>query len=150
MRAVYFIILTTFSSLASEESVINLDQCYSETVQYAAYNCIYDKSVQLKNEYNNTFASLIKKIKKEKAQTMNYRDLNAGLLNSKKEWDKFLESECSTEANVYQKGTGFHQSIYDTCRIQNYSNRINYYRKFEFKWYVISFFDKNRFFYLYS
>lgn len=133
MRPAYFIILTTFSSLAAEESVIDLDQCYSKTVQYAAYNCIYDKSVQLRNEYNNTFTHLIKKIKKDKAKIMNYRDLNAGLLSSKKEWDKFLELECSTEANVYQKDTGFHRSIYDECRIKNYNNRIDYYRKFEFK-----------------
>ena len=131
MKITYFLFFISLASAAKDN--VNLDECYSKTVQDEAYDCIYDKSNKLKNEYNESFKSLITRIKKDKKVVMNFEDLNHGLLSSKKEWDKWLELECSTEANVYQKDTGFHDSIYDTCKIKNYLIRINYYRGFEFK-----------------
>jgi len=133
MKIIYFIILFAFTSLASGEERVNLNICYSKTVQDEAYDCIYNISKKLKGEYDSSFRKLVIKIKNNKNNMMNYRDLNNGLLKSKKEWDKWLELECSTEADVFQKGTGFHESISDECKIKNYVSRINYYNNFELK-----------------
>lgn len=133
MRFLFLFLTFIFSSAIAEENInVALDKCRAKTVTDEAYLCISDKKEQLKQEYEIEFKKLLIKVKKEKKYVMNFNDLNSSLLNSKKSWDKWVKLECLTEANTNEKDTKYYYSVYDTCLVEHYAQRIDHYHKFNF------------------
>lgn len=109
-----------------------MDKCSSKSLTNDTYACFSEESAILKKQYEKSFKNLLAKIKSEKKFVTNFTALNNDLFSSKKKWELWIDSECITEADVYEKDTGFYGSIYDMCIIKKYASRINYYNNFKF------------------
>ncbi|MBT0728494.1 DUF1311 domain-containing protein [Rosenbergiella australiborealis] len=109
-----------------------MDKCASKPMTNDIYVCLSEESSILNKQYEESFKNLLIKIKNEKKFVINFNDLNNDLSLSKKKWESWIDAECLTEADVYQKETRFYASIYDMCMIKNYTSRIDYYNNFKF------------------
>ncbi|SEQ51477.1 Protein of unknown function [Rosenbergiella nectarea] len=132
IRFLYLLAFIGFSAIAGNKENAYSEDCFEKKVTDETYICISDKKYSLEDEYNNTFKKLLINVKKNKKYVMNYSELKKGLMQTKIIWDKFVESECLMEANVYEKDTKFYESVYNSCLIKRYSERINYYNHLEF------------------
>ena len=133
MRCVYLLLFLVSFVASAEDNVDSvLASCRAKVVTDEAYLCIDDYRVKIEKEYNNEFSVLMGKIKQNKKYIMNYNDLNKNLLSSKRLWDKWINSECLTEASLNEKDTKYYYSVYHTCLIEKQSERINYYRNFNY------------------
>ncbi|WP_241645195.1 lysozyme inhibitor LprI family protein [Rosenbergiella metrosideri] len=132
IRFLYLLVFIGFSAIAGNKENTYSEDCFAKKVTDETYVCISEKKTSFKNEYNNTFKKLVLNVKKNKKYVMNYSDLVKGLIQTKIIWDKWVESECLMEANVNEKDTKYYESIYNSCLIRRYSERINYYNHFGF------------------
>ena len=129
-----FIMINSFIVVKCQAGQVEgiMDKCSSKSLTNDTYACFSEESAILKKQYEKSYKNLLAKIKSEKKFVTNFTALNNDLFSSKKKWELWIDSECITEADVYEKDTGFYGSIYDMCIIKKYASRINYYNNFKF------------------
>ena len=129
-----FIIINSFIVVECQADQLGniMDKCSSKPSTNDTYACLSEESAILNKRYEQVFKNLLIKIKREKKFVTNYTDIKNDLFLSKKKWESWVNSECLTEADVYEKETRFYGSVYDMCVIKKYASRINHYNNFKF------------------
>jgi hypothetical protein len=90
-----------------------------------------DLSVKKKKEYGEMYNSFIDKIKKNKEDYNNYNDYIKGIRNAKKYFDKYIENQCTSYANIYIKNSPAYYTRYYHCKFSLYDERVNFYKNYQ-------------------
>lgn len=109
-----------------------LESCYSKNMSAAVQNCMIYLADRKKAEYEKAFDYFITKIKKSKGDFHNYDNFLQSARETKKRWDLYIKEECVSQAYLDEKESFAFYTDNNACLIKAYSQRIDYYNKYQF------------------
>jgi uncharacterized protein YecT (DUF1311 family) len=95
-------------------------------------DCMMKEAKKAQTEYNREFENYLKSTKNQDEITHNKNTLIKLANKAKSGWDLYMENECLAEASVYENHNDGYNATYNTCLIDKYNQRIEYYKSNKF------------------